>query len=142
MGKQGQDFFELSRRYVDQLAQVVRSAGLGEGRSVDNFFPLGQALNKSGMPFENYRDIDQLIGIRLDRSLGMFDGEPKNVSSRQVKEDESNGKREPNHNDGTSSATDHQLKFYPVFIRAYRKKSGELSKRKAPKNGGRLFFNF
>lgn len=126
MGKQSQDLFEVSSRFADQLIQKARAVGLGVSRNVENFFPLGQSLKDSGIPFRNYPSVDQLIGVRMEHSVGMFDG----VSVGSL----------PNNVDGTEPPP-HPLKFYPAFIRAYRKKAGDLSK-KPPTTGKKEFFKF
>lgn len=130
MGKQAQDLFEVSSRVADQLIQKARAVGLGVARDKDNFFPIGQKLNDSGIPFRNYPNVDQLIGIRMEHSIGMFDGEPAGGST--------------NNGDDTEPAqpVEHPLKFYPAFIRAYRKKAGDLSKKKPPKSEVKQFFKF
>ncbi len=124
MGKQAQDLFEVSSRFADQLIQKARAVGLGVARNTENFFPLGQPLKDSGIPFRNYPNVDQLIGIRMEHSFGMFDGEP--VGGALNKEEDA----EP---------TQHPLKFYPAFIRAYRKKAGDLSKKKLPATEKKFF---
>jgi hypothetical protein len=127
MGKEAQDLFEVSSQFADHLIQKARAAGLGVARNMDNFFPLGQQLKESGIPFRNYPNVDQLIGVRMEHSVGMFDGEPVGGSSS---------------NDDDTEPTQHPLKFYPAFIRAYRKKAGDLSKKKPPTTGKKQFFNF
>lgn len=126
MGKQAQDLFEVSSRLADQLIQQARAVGLGVARNMESFFPLGHPLKDSGIPFRNYPNIDQLIGIRMEHSVGMFDGEPVG----KLVEGNENGKPKQ-----------HPLKFYPVFIRAYRKKVGDLSKKKPP-TPEKQFFEF
>jgi len=126
MGKQAQDLFEVSGQLADQLIQKARAVGLGVARNTENFFPLGQPLKDSGIPFRNYPSVDQLIGIRMEHSVGMFDGEPVGASSK----------------DDDADLTQHPLKFYPAFIRAYRKKAGELSKKKPPTTTKKQFFKF
>ena len=120
MGKQAQDFFEVPSRFVDHLIQTARAAGLGVARIADNFFPMGEKLKESGIPFSNYPSVDLLVGIKLDHSMGLFDGEPT----------------------GDKMAESHPLKFFPVFIRAYRKKAYELSKRRSDASEKRSFFKF
>lgn len=127
MGKQSQDLFEVSSRLADHLIQKARAVGLGVARNMDNFFPIGQPLKDSGIPFRNYPNVDQLIGIRMEHSVGMFDGEP--VGGLLNADDDA----EP---------TQHPLKFYPAFIRAYRKKAGDLSKKKPPTTEKKKFFKF
>lgn len=127
MGKEAQDLFEVSGQFADHLIQKARAAGLGVARNMDNFFPLGQQLKESGIPFRNYPNVDQLIGVRIEHSVGMFDGEPVGSSSS-------------NYDD--TDPTQHPLKFYPAFIRAYRKKAGDLSKKKPPTTGKKQFFKF
>ena len=127
MGKQAQDLFEVSSRFADQLIQKARAVGLGVARNTENFFPLGQQLKDSGIPFRNYPNVDQLIGIRMEHSIGMFDGEPVGDLSNDEEDVE---------------PTQHPLKFFPVFIRAYRKKAGDLSKKKPPTTGKKQFFKF
>lgn len=134
MGKQAQDLFEVSSRLADQLIQKARAVGLGVARNMENFFPLGQQLKDSGIPFKNYPNVDLLIGIRLEHSIGMFDGEPVGSNSEPV---------DGSYNDDDEAEpTQHPLKFYPAFIRAYRKKAGEKSKKKPPTTGKRQFFKF
>jgi hypothetical protein len=127
MGKQAQDLFEVSGRLADQLIQKARAVGLGVARNMENFFPLGQQLKDSGVPFRNYPNVDLLIGIRMEHSVGMFDGEPV-------------GALLPDDND--VEPAQHPLKFYPAFIRAYRKRAGDLSKKKPPTTGKKQFFKF
>lgn len=127
MGKEAQDLFEISSQFADQLIQKARTVGLGVARNAENFFPLGQQLKDSGIPFRNYPNIDLLIGIRMEHSVGMFDGEQVGGTFT---------------NDEESEPTQHPLKFYPAFIRAYRKKAGELSKKKPPMIAKKKFFNF
>lgn len=126
MGKESQDLFEISSHFADQMIQKARAVGLGVARNIDNFFPIGQQLKESGIPFRNYPNVDMLIGIRMEHCVGMFDGEQLGGSS----------------NEDDSEPTQHPLKFYPAFIRAYRKKEGELSKRKPPTTGKKMFFKF
>ncbi len=127
MGKQAQDLFEVSSRLADQLIQKARAVGLGVARNMENFFPLGQQLKDSGIPFRNYPSVDQLIGVRMEHSVGMFDGEPVGISSSD---------------EDAIEPSQHPLKFYPAFIRAYRKKAGDLSKKKPPTPERRQFFKF
>ena len=132
MGKQAQDLFEVSGRLADQLIQKARAVGLGVARNMENFFPLGQALKDSGVPFRNYPSVDQLIGIRMEHSVGMFDGEPV---PKPAAETTGGG--------DDAELTEHPLKFYPAFIRAYRKKAGELSKKKPlTQTNKKQFFKF
>lgn len=139
MGKQAQDMFEVSSRYADQLIQRARAAGLGVARNMENFFPLGQPLKGPGIgiPFRNYPNVDHLIGIRMEHSVGMFDGEPVDDKSRDYEPVDS----KPN-DDEDAGPTQHPLKFYPAFIRAYRKKAGEKSKKKPPTTVKKQFFKF
>lgn len=127
MGKQSQDLFEVSSRLADQLIQKVRAVGLGVARNMENFFPIGQPLNDSGIPFWNYPNLLQLIGIRMEHAIGMFDGEPVGGLLNEYNDAE---------------PTQHPLKFYPAFIRAYRKKAGDLSKKKPLTPEKRQFFKF
>ncbi len=127
MGKQAQDMIEVSSRFADQLIQKARAVGLGVARNMENFFPLGQPLKDSGIPFRNYPNVDMLIGVPMEHSVGMFDGEP--VGSLLI--DEEGAERTP-----------HPFKFYPAFIRAYRKKAGDLSKKKPPATGKKQFWKF
>lgn len=145
MGSQGQDLFEVSSRYADQLIQKVRAVGLGVARNIENYFPLGQPLKDSGIPFRNYPHVDMLVGVKAEHAFGLFDGEPMwrltrevddaitfPVSSQVIKAKDV----EP------TGVPEHPLKFYPAFIRAYRKKAGELSKKKSPKAGRPSYFKF
>lgn len=145
MGSQGQDLFEISSRYADQLIQKVRSVGLGVARNIENFFPLGQPLKDSGIPFRNYPHVDILVGIKAEHAFGMFDGEPMWKVSREIDDPSafpaSNQVSKAKDIEPTS-LPEHPLKFYPVFIRAYRKKAGELSKKKSPRMGRHLYFKF
>lgn len=134
MGKQGQDLFEVSSRLADQLIQKARTVGLGVARNIENFFPLGEPLKyDSGIPFRNYHNIDLLIGICMEHSVGMFDGEPVGSSISE---------REPVSDDDDTDHKLHPLKFYPVFIRAYRKKAGDLSKKKPATIEKKRYFKF
>ncbi len=138
MGKQAQDLFEVSSRLADLLIQKARAAGLGVARVADNFFPMGQSLKESGIPFRNYPNVDHLIGIRMEHSVGMFDGEPLGGS---VRDEDGSGAGGPSDDEDTEP-TQHPLKFYPIFIRAYRKRAGELSKRKQSTTVKKQFFKF
>jgi hypothetical protein len=139
MGKQAQDMFEVSSRYADQLIQKARAAGLGVGRNMENFFPLGQPLKGPGIgiPFRSYPNVDHLIGIRMEHSVGMFDGEP--VDERRIDGEPSDGKPDDDEDAGPAQ---HPLKFYPAFIRAYRKKASEKSKKRPPTTMKKQFFKF
>lgn len=136
LGKQGQDMFEISGRFNDQLIQKVRAAGLGVARQADNFFPMGQRLQKdSGIPFWNYRNLDHLVGIRLEHPIGLFDGQP--IGGALPADDAST--------DNTftdSEFVQHPLKFYPAFIRGYRRKVGEWSKKNPPRPNPTQYFKF
>lgn len=121
LGPQAQAFSALSRRYTDGLIAHARAAGMGHSRVTGNFFPLGQPLNRSGLPFADYRRIDQLIGIRTEQAIGLFDGTPWAGWRPRTQGSESAGF-------GDAPADAHPLKFHPFFIRAYRKKAGDLSK--------------
>lgn len=125
MGKQSQDLFEVSGRLADQLIQKARAVGLGVARSMENFFPIGQSLKHSGIPFRNYPNADELIGVRMEHPIGIFDGEPFGSLP-----DADAAERPP-----------HPLKFYPAFIRFYRRKAGEWSK-KSPVTEQKTFFKF
>jgi len=132
IGKDAQDLFEIPAQFADQMIQNVRTVGLGVARSAENFFPLGQQLRDSGIPFRNYPNIDLLIGVRMEHSIGMFEGEP-------IKKTDPNSGEKPSDRDGDYNS--HPLKFYPAFIRAYRKKAGEKAKKKSI-SGEKKFFNF
>jgi hypothetical protein len=136
MGKQAQDLFELPSRYGDHLVQKARAAGLGVARSSENFFPLGEALKReSGVPFSNYPNVDPLIGIRLEHSIGLFEGDPLPLAGGRIDDAE-------NQTDETGYVVkNHPLKFFPVFIKAYRRKPGELSRRPPPPQK-KKYFNF
>jgi hypothetical protein len=128
LGSDGNDFFELPIRFGQDFIRKARAAGLGVARNRDNFFPLGQSLKDSGIPFRSYPHVDQLIGIRLSHSVGLFEGEPIRRASGE--------ERDPQQGP-------HPLKFFPAFIRAYRKKAGELSKQKLGRQTNeRTFFEF
>lgn len=136
MGKQAQDLFEVSGQLADQLIQIARAVGLGVARNTENFFPIGQPLKGSGIPFRNYPNVDQLIGIRMEHSIGMFDGEPVRLTDSDNKDSHNDD------DDGAAEPPQHPLKFYPAFIRAYRKKAGDMSKKKPPALEKKQFFKF
>jgi len=134
MGDKTQDLYELPSRFNNQLMQQVRKAGLGLARIPENFFPMGEALKgESGVPFKNYPYLDHLIAIVHETSIGLFDGKPIEVDI------EGSGKALPKEKVGDHAATKtgdedefaehptvHPLKLYPIFIRAYRKKAGDM----------------
>jgi hypothetical protein len=144
IGNQAQDFFELPSKFGEMLIQKARAAGLGVARSPDNFFPMGQGLrNESGIPFRNYPSVDHLIGIRLEHPVGLFDAEPSTQYRPIAKSNSENEADTAEHDDGqTDHAQNHPLKFFPVFIRAYRRKAGELSKKVASSTEKKEFFKF
>lgn len=138
IGKKEQDFFELPSNFGDQLIQKARAAGLGVARIRDNFFPMGQSLRDSGIPFRNYtNNLDHLIGIQLDHAVGLFDGEPSLQNQQATQDTDTNQDGEH-----VNTTRNHPLKFFPVFIRAYRKRSGELSKKTAAPTEKKTFFKW
>ncbi len=130
MGKNGETFVEAPPRSGDTFVQHVRAAGLGVARQTENFFPLGQRLmGDSGIPFRAFRHVDHLIAVKGNSAVGLFEGDP--VSSRRDEELTRNQveRGAPTPTTAEKSSKDHPLKIYPVFIKAYRKKSGEHAKR-------------
>lgn len=125
IGKQAQDFFELPGGFGDYLIQKARAAGLGVARNLDNFFPMGQKLSESGIPFRSYPNVQHLIGIKLDHSVGLFDGEPSLQWLAAQNTDAIKPDHVDQHDDQADIANKHPLKFFPIFIKAYRRKAGE-----------------
>jgi len=124
IGDKAQDMYEISSRFKDQLIQQVRASGLGLARAPENFFPIGEPLkNGSGVPFKNYRYLDHLIAIRNSNSIGLFDGKPEKRTDEDAMSSASSSEMTTNEDDPPETP----LKLYPVFVRAYRKKSGELT---------------
>lgn len=122
--KQGQGFFELPSRFGDQLIQKARGAGLGVARAKENFFPMGMRLGpESGIPFGSYPNVDLLVATRLEFSIGLFDG----LIINEAQENDASEQRQ--------KELKHPLKFFPAFIRAYRKKPHEAAKAKRQTKG-------
>jgi len=130
VGDGAQDFYQISSRFSEQVIQQVRAAGLGLARISENFFPMGEPLDSgSGVPFRNYPHLDLLIATFHENPVGLFDGELVLKSGEDMV--------------GISEhPADHPLKLYPIFVRAYRKKSRDTTiKIKQPIAKKTSFFN-
>ncbi|MBL8445290.1 MAG: hypothetical protein JNK52_14675 [Zoogloeaceae bacterium] len=124
--KHGQMFFELPNGFGDQLVQKVRGAGLGVARVKENFFPMGVPLGaESGIPFGSYPNVDHLVATRLEFSIGLFDG----LIIDHTKENAAAEQRQ--------KELKHPLKFFPAFIRAYRRKPYQSAKTKPQAKGAK-----
>jgi len=147
MGDNAQYLYEMPDRFSDQLIQQTRAAGLGLASIPENFFPMGEPLKGAGVPYRNYRYLDYLIAIVHDNSVGLFDGKPvEEYTGDTLSKARSIDRASTMAGDEDESVehpTVHPLKLYPVFIRAYRKKAGDLkTKLKPPTAKKTSFFHF
>jgi len=142
-----QYLYEMPGRFSDQLMRQTRAAGLGLARIPENFFPMGEPLKGAGVPYRNYRYLDYLIAIVHDNSVGLFDGKPVEENagdaSLKARSIDRASTMAGDENETVEHPTVHPLKLYPVFIRAYRKKAGDLkTKLKPPTTKKTSFFHF